>query len=190
MWAYGRHLRIASIDSHRVTMDSCIVAEFEQECQSSMSDVNPMLAKIGYVGVLEKILEVGYRTFKQILLKVKWYQTHYRGLGTTYRLDESGFYAIDSTKYVSSRIEPYVFPVHCEQAFFFSDPCHEGWKYVIHVHPRSVRIFQERDEEVVTSIQIGDGILDADITGDAGDSHEAIFESDEGIQCKMMDKTS
>lgn len=147
MWAYGNHYRIESIDNRRVTMDSVIVASFKQQSRASVRDANVIGDELTYIGVLEDILGVNYRIFKTIIFKVRWFQTTYRGSNATIRKEENGFYAVDSTKVLGGHDEPFVFPRHCQQAFFFADVVEQNWLTVVHVNPRRKPIFQDIDEE-------------------------------------------
>jgi hypothetical protein len=49
MWAFGNHLRVANAKHILSTIDSRLVATFEQECHSHSNDQNPMLASLEYI---------------------------------------------------------------------------------------------------------------------------------------------
>ncbi len=65
MWSYGRHFRVHHVDERRTTCDSCIACRFKEEPSGSAVD---------YVGTIDKILEVDFRSFKTLLLKVQWFR--------------------------------------------------------------------------------------------------------------------
>jgi len=60
MYAYGNHIRIASVKKHLTTYDSGIDVTFEQTCVSGLNDHRPITAKLEYVGWVEKILQLNY----------------------------------------------------------------------------------------------------------------------------------
>lgn len=49
MWAFGNHLQVANAKHILSTIDSRVVATFEQECHSHSNDQNPMLASLEYI---------------------------------------------------------------------------------------------------------------------------------------------
>jgi hypothetical protein len=57
------------VDEQRTTCDSCIACRFKKEHDGS---------KVDYVGIIEEILEVDFKSFKTLLLKVQWFcKNHY-----------------------------------------------------------------------------------------------------------------
>jgi hypothetical protein len=54
---------LASAEVNLVTTDFKIVATFEQECHSSISDICLILASMEYVGWIEKNLNLDYGRF-------------------------------------------------------------------------------------------------------------------------------
>ena len=142
MWIDGSHFRIEKIDRTRMTQDCGIVASFKQQSRATVTDRNVIGDELMYVGKLQEIIEVDYRCFSTVLFRVAWFKSIYRGPNATIRLERSGFYAVDSSRLVSSTEEPYIFPRHCEQCFFYTDGSEPTWLHVVHAKPRSKRIFQ------------------------------------------------
>jgi hypothetical protein len=66
MYAFGSHLRVASVECYLSCSDLGMVVIFEQECHSHSNDRNPVVASQVYVGWIEKILKLDCRRFKTI----------------------------------------------------------------------------------------------------------------------------
>jgi DUF2075 family protein len=61
MWSHGWHFRVRHVDEWRTTCDSCIACWFTEKIDG---------LEVDYVGIIEEILEVDFRSFKTLLLKV------------------------------------------------------------------------------------------------------------------------
>jgi hypothetical protein len=64
-------------------------------------------SKVDYVGIVEEILEVDFRSFKTLVLKVQWLSSN------TARLEDCLFYSIDTSKNFGEGHtidQPFVFP--------------------------------------------------------------------------------
>ncbi len=70
MYAFGNHLWVKTAKWHLSTLDSRVVAMFEQECCSHSSDRNPIIASLEYVGWIEEILELDFGGFQTIMLPI------------------------------------------------------------------------------------------------------------------------
>ena len=115
MWAYGRHYRVERVDVNRRTFDCGVMVDFKQSSRASSKDKNIVEGNLQYVGKIQEIIELDYRSFKCCIFKCKWYEAFER----TRRHDtHSGLFSIDSSKYLLEDKEPYVLPIHCEQVFF------------------------------------------------------------------------
>lgn len=106
---------MSSIDAKRTTFDSGVMANFEQESRARASDLNLQFCQLDYCGILKEILEVSFRAFTIYIFDVKWFRVICNGSNATVRRDNSGFYAIDSTKFWTNESDTYVLPGHCEQ---------------------------------------------------------------------------
>jgi hypothetical protein len=59
-----RHFQVHHVDEQWTTCDFCIACQFKEE---------PDGLKVDYVGTIEEILEVDFRSFKTLVLKVQWF---------------------------------------------------------------------------------------------------------------------
>ncbi len=65
------------------TFDSGAATTFEQECRARPNGQKPILAKLEYVGWVEKILELNYGVLKTMVLLCNWVKRNYNGSSTT-----------------------------------------------------------------------------------------------------------
>lgn len=115
MWAYGHHYRVERVDAKRRSFDCGVMVDFKQSSRASSKDKNVIEGNLQYVGKIQEIIELDYRSFKCSIFKCKWYEA----FNMTQRHDiHSGLFSIDSSKYLPLDKEPYVLPIHCEQVFF------------------------------------------------------------------------
>ena len=57
------------------------------------------------------------------------------------RRDATGFWSIDSSKLLRASKEPYLLPMHAQQAFFYKNLDNNQWWQIVHVNLGSRRIF-------------------------------------------------
>ena len=67
MWSYGQHLQVNRIDMERQTQDSCIISSFRQQSRASAQDTHLIEAKLGYLGIIVGIYDLGYRVCKKVV---------------------------------------------------------------------------------------------------------------------------
>jgi hypothetical protein len=130
MWSYGQHFRVHHVDERRTTCDSCIACRFKEE---------PNGSEVDYVGIIEEILEVDFRSFKTLLLKVQWFRN-------TARLEDCLFYSIDTSKFFGdSRMsdQPLVFSNEVEQVFLAKDRLNPKKSFVSQDSPKCHIIFNK-----------------------------------------------
>ncbi len=60
MWAFGNHIRVSSVGKHLTTCDNGVATNCEEECVSRPNDKNLVLAKLEYMGWVEKISKQNY----------------------------------------------------------------------------------------------------------------------------------
>jgi hypothetical protein len=128
MCSYGQHFRVHHVDERRTTCDSCIACRFE---------VEPNGSEVDYVGIIEEILEVDFRSFKTLLLKVQWFRN-------TARLED--FCSIDTSKiFGDSRMsdQPFVFSNEVEQVFLAKDRLNPKRSFVLQDNPKCHIIFNK-----------------------------------------------
>jgi hypothetical protein len=82
-YAYGNHIRVKSVETNLLSMDSRVAAVFGTTCRSNVNDRNPIEADVEYVGYVEEILELNYGTTCVIVLLCNWVRANHRGAGAT-----------------------------------------------------------------------------------------------------------
>jgi hypothetical protein len=90
-YAYGNHIRVKSVETNLVTMDSGVATIFGTPCRSNVNDRNSIEAEVESVGYVEEILELNYGTTCVIVLLCNWVRANHRGAGATMKRDEYGF---------------------------------------------------------------------------------------------------
>ncbi len=130
MWSYGWHFWVHHADEWRTTCDSCIACRFKLELDGS---------EVDYVGIIEKILEVDFRSFKTLLLKVQWFHN-------TAWLEDCLFYSIDTSKFFGDgrmSDQPFVLPNEVEQVFLAKDRLNPKRNSVLQDNPKCHIIFEK-----------------------------------------------
>ncbi len=110
------------VDERRTTCDSCIACRFKEE---------PNGSEVHYVGIIEEILEVDFRSFKTLLLKVQ--------------LENCLFCSIDTSKIFGDGCmsdQPFVFPNEVEQVFP-KDRLNPKRSFVLQDNPKCHIIFDK-----------------------------------------------
>ena len=59
----------------------------------------------------------------------------------------TGYYAIDSTRYLPQEKEPYILPQYCSQIFFCLDVLDEKMWFVIYYDPRGKHVVHLLNED-------------------------------------------
>jgi len=130
MCSYGQHFRVHHVDERRTTCDSCIACRFEEE---------PNGSEVDYVGIIEEISEVDFRSFKTLLLKVQWFRN-------TARLEDCSFCSIDTSKIFGDSPmsdQPFVFSNEVEQVFLAKDRLNPKRSFVLQDNPKCHIIFNK-----------------------------------------------
>jgi hypothetical protein len=114
MWAYGLNYHVESVDVKRQSFDYGIMVDFKKFSRPSSKDKNIIEGNLQYVGKIQEIIELDYRSFKCCIFKCRWYEA----FEWTQRHDTySGLLSIDSLRFLPKDKEPYILPIHCEQVF-------------------------------------------------------------------------
>ena len=93
--------------------------KFDQSSCSSHRDENLIEGKLGYVGKIQEIMQVDFSSFQCVIFKCKWWDTFDQN---NVKVDhDSGLLCINSNKLLIETKEPYVFPKHYKQVFFYPD---------------------------------------------------------------------
>jgi len=128
MWSYGRHFQVHHVDERRTTCDSCIACRFKEEIDGS---------EVDYVGIIEETLEVGFRSFKTLLLKVQWFCK-------TVQLEDCLLCSINISKIFGDghmSDQPFVFLNDVEQAFLAKYRLNPKRSFVLQDNPKCHIIF-------------------------------------------------
>jgi hypothetical protein len=136
MWAHGMHIRIRTAEVNNVTSDCGIAATFErQDPEGEFGDV----VNIEYVGTVEEILELDYRSHCCLVLVCDWVKAKYGGPAATIERDDYGFTRANFSTMIRMSADSFAFPIHCQQVFFSKDHQKPGWKVVCRVDVRGRR---------------------------------------------------
>jgi len=130
MWSYGQHFLVCHVDEQRTTCDFCIVCWFKEKHDGS---------KVDYVGIIEEILEVDFRSFKTLLLKLQWFRN-------TVRSEDCLFCSIDTSKTFGDghmNDQPFIFLNEVEQVFFAKDKLNPKRSFVLQNNPKCHIIFDK-----------------------------------------------
>ena len=91
--------------------------DFKKSIRSSSKDKNIIEGNLQYVGKIQEIIELDYRSFKCCIFKCIWYEAFER----TQRHDtHSGLFSIDYSKFLPEDKEPYVLLIIVSRDFFNS----------------------------------------------------------------------
>ena len=141
MKAYGMHIRCRSVEASRTTMDSGVHATFTDDAGEETEE---------YVGWIEEILELEYRSTCVVVLLCSWVKAKMGGASPTMKRDQHGFQSMNFAPNCILPLGPhsFAFPIHIQQVFFAAD---EGpWKVVCKADVqgnRRGRAFAEEHED-------------------------------------------
>jgi len=91
MYAFGNHFRVRSAECSLKTFDSGVAATFEQVCRNGIHDGHQVDANVEYVGHIEEILELNYRSHCVVVLVCDFVKANYVGENATIIKDKWGF---------------------------------------------------------------------------------------------------
>jgi hypothetical protein len=168
MYANGMHLMIRTAEEDKVTCDSAIAAVVWKRVQGTNNDDGAPLDKMEYVGSVEEILELNYRTNCVIVLICSWVSAKLDDVNPKVRRDRYRF-ALANMQTANSEPGPntFAFPTQCRHVFFSTDrkftSTHGGdWKVVCGTDVRGRR---GDWQNVRPDIEILDVGRDADYEG-------------------------
>ena len=102
-----------------MTQDCGVEVDFDQSSCSSHCDENLIEGKLGYVGKIQEIMQVGFSSFQCVIFKCKWWDTFDRN---NVKVDpNSGLICINSKKMLVETKDPYALQKDCNQMFFHPD---------------------------------------------------------------------
>ena len=121
MWAYIYHFHTEDADSGYLTQDCGVEVEFDQSSRSSHHDENHIEEELGYVGMIQEIIQVYFSSFQCVVFKCKWRDAFD---WNNVKVDhDSGIICINFKKKLIETNEPYVFP-KCFNQVFFTQMCY------------------------------------------------------------------
>jgi hypothetical protein len=133
MWAHGMHIRIRTVEVNNVTRDCGVAATFErQDPEGEFGDV----VNIEYIGTVEEILELDYRSHCCLVLVCDRVKAKYGGPAATIERDDYGFTRANFSTRIHMSADSFAFPIHCQQVFFSKDHQKPRWKVVCRVDVR------------------------------------------------------
>jgi hypothetical protein len=89
-------------DQERIMQNSSVTLEAQSMHISSAKDSNPLYAKLSYFGVIERIWELDYSSFKVHVFGCKWVENN-----NVVKVDDHGFIKVDFNR-VGYRDEPFI----------------------------------------------------------------------------------
>ncbi|KAL4030872.1 hypothetical protein IC575_009126 [Cucumis melo] len=121
----GCHYHTKSQDKNKTVQNSgvSLVAKTMQVCSSK--DKNPIIGEMSFYGVIEKIWELNYNSFKVAIFKCDWVENS-GGIKT----DELGFVLVDLSR-VRHKNDSFIFATQAKQVFFVEDPSDSRWSIVL-----------------------------------------------------------
>jgi hypothetical protein len=162
--AYGNHFHVDDQTSVGcVTYDSGVASFF---IHNNVDDNHHPSRQLQYVGVLKDILQLDYGTMSTpiVLFRCDWVRNASDNCGNiTYKQDNARFLMVNFRHMLPEYIEPFVFPSQVQQVFYADDQHTPWWKVVLHVEPRSRRVFFDTYGEYISTNEDGNA-LDAPYT--------------------------
>ena len=88
-------------------------------------------------------MQVDFSSFECVIFKCKWWDAFD---WNNVKVDhDSGLICINSKKILTKTKEPYVFPKHCNQVFFYPDVLHWVWWFVLRHDSISKHLFEKNN---------------------------------------------
>ena len=119
MCSYVHNFHTKDASDGRVTQDRGVEVKFDQSSRASHRDQNLIGGMLGYVKKIQEIIQVDFSSFQCVIFRCRWWDT-FDGNNVNEDCD-SGLICINSRKMRDENKEPYVFPKHCNQVFFYRD---------------------------------------------------------------------
>ena len=110
---------------------------------------------LGYVRKVQEIIEVDYSSFECVIFRCKWWDTFDQNNVKEYR--DTRMICINSRKMWDKAKEPYVFPKHYNQVFFYPDVLDRDWWFVLTHDPRSKHIFENNSVIMPCELEDNEG---------------------------------
>jgi hypothetical protein len=143
IWAYGHHFCTKYVDDGHITRYCGVEFKFNQSIHASHCDQNLIEGMLGYIGKIQEIMQVDFSSFQCVIFCFKWYDTFdWRNLKDNH---DSVIICINFKKMWIESKEPYVFPKHCNQVFFYPYMFDGDWWFVLRHDSRSKHHFENKN---------------------------------------------
>ena len=93
--------------------------KFEQSSSASHCDRDLIGGMLGHVENIQEIIQVDFSSFQCVIFRCRWWDTFDRS--NVKEDHDSGLICINSRKMCDEIKEPYVFPKHYNQVFFYPE---------------------------------------------------------------------
>jgi len=121
MYAHGMHLRVQSAEEDKITCDSGIAASvFRYSKGTSSNDLGHWQSE-EYVGWIQEILELDYRSHCCIVLVCSWVPAKLGASNANVVHDKYGFVVANFSNPLVLGPNSFAFPTQCQQVFFSDD---------------------------------------------------------------------
>ena len=121
IYAHGMHLRIREAKQDKVTSDSGIAAVVLERKRSQDSDVADEINTTEYIGWIEEILELNYRTHYCVVLVCSFIPSIQGVRNSKVERDTNGFLLGNFIATMPVGPKSFAFPTQCQQVFFSND---------------------------------------------------------------------
>ena len=138
-----------------MTQDYEVQVKFDQSIQASHHYQNLVRGMLGYVGKIEWIIEVDFSSFQCVIFRCKLWDTFDKY--DEMEDHDSRLICINSRKMWDEAKEPYVFPKHYNQVFFYLDVLDRDWWFVLRHDPRSKHIFEKNSVIMPSELEDNEG---------------------------------
>jgi hypothetical protein len=135
MYAHGIHLRIRETKRDKVTSDSGVAAAVSTHSRSRNVNYTEDLVTTEFVGWVEEILELNYRSHCCIVLVCSWIPGDLHMQNAKVERDRYGFLLGNFNTVLPLGPKSFAFPTQCQQVFFSDDKKYNAerggdWKVV------------------------------------------------------------
>jgi hypothetical protein len=122
MYTYGMHLRIKTTEEEKLCCHSAIAASVWRRNRAIEGFHSGSLESMEYVGWIEEILELNYRSHCCIVLLCSWIPTELHQANSKVVRDRYGFAVGNFQLTIPLGPHSFAFPTQCRQVFFSDDP--------------------------------------------------------------------
>jgi hypothetical protein len=143
MWTYGHHFHTKYVDDGHNTQYCRVEVEFDQSSHVSHYDQNLIEGKLGCIRKIQKIMQVDFSSFQCVIFCCKWWDTFDQRNVKEY--GDSGIICINSKNMWVESKDPYVFPKHCNQVFFYPYVLDGDWWFVLRHDMISKHLFNNNN---------------------------------------------